>query len=68
MCRDVGLYSRAPRMCIVAKGGQVTVTCKLALALIISRVVRPGSKLSTLAWWADVTLGTDLGVAGGRHR
>jgi hypothetical protein len=25
----------------------------LALALIISRVVAPGSKLSTLAWWGD---------------
>ena len=36
----------------------------LALALIISRVVRPGSKLSTLTWWADTTLGGDLGVAG----
>src|SRR3984893_12197365 len=36
----------------------------LALALIISRVVQPGSKLSTLTWWADVTLGADLGVAG----
>jgi hypothetical protein len=36
----------------------------LALALIISRVVAPASKLSTLAWWADTTLGADLGVAG----
>jgi hypothetical protein len=36
----------------------------LALALIVSRVARPASKLSTLAWWDDVTLGTDLGVAG----
>jgi hypothetical protein len=35
----------------------------LALALIISRVVRPGSKLATLTWWADTTLGADLGVA-----
>jgi hypothetical protein len=35
----------------------------LALALIISRVVRPKPKLSTLAWWGDVTLGVDLGVA-----
>ena len=34
----------------------------LALALIISRVVSPASKLSTLTWWADVTLGADLGV------
>jgi hypothetical protein len=34
----------------------------LALALIISRVAHPGSKLSTIAWWQDVTLGTDLGI------
>ena len=34
----------------------------LALALIISRVAHPGSKLSTLAWWADTTLGPDLGI------
>jgi hypothetical protein len=36
----------------------------LALALVISRVVRPGSKLSTACWWDDTTLGADLGVAG----
>jgi hypothetical protein len=36
----------------------------LALALVISRVVRPGSKLSTLGWWSDTTLGEDLDVAG----
>ena len=36
----------------------------LALALIISRVIAPASKLSTLTWWNDVTLGADLGVAG----
>jgi len=36
----------------------------LALALIISRVLRPASKLSTLSWWSDVTLGEDLDVAG----
>ena len=35
----------------------------LALALIISRVAAPASKLSTLTWWADTTLGGDLGVA-----
>src|SRR6266571_3671942 len=34
----------------------------LALALIISRVIQPGSKLSTLTWWDDTTLGADLGV------
>jgi hypothetical protein len=36
----------------------------LVLALVISRVVRPGSKLSTACWWDDTTLGTDLDVAG----
>jgi hypothetical protein len=36
----------------------------LAYALIVSRVLRPASKLSTAAWWDDVTLGPDLGVAG----
>ncbi len=36
----------------------------LALALVVSRAVHPGSKLSTIAWWDDVTLGPDLGVAG----
>src|SRR5207253_2078581 len=35
----------------------------LALALVISRVVAPGSKLSTCTWWGDTTLGADLGVA-----
>ncbi|MQB02319.1 MAG: transposase, partial [Actinobacteria bacterium] len=35
----------------------------LALALILSRVVYPASKLSTLSWWSDTTLGADLGVA-----
>ena len=34
----------------------------IALAMIVSRVVSPGSKLSTLAWWHDVTLGPDLGI------
>ena len=36
----------------------------LVLALIISRVVRPASKLATATWWPDVTLGPDLDVAG----
>ena len=35
----------------------------LALALVIARVVKPGSKLATTGWWADTTLGADLGVA-----
>jgi Transposase DDE domain len=35
----------------------------LAMALIVSRAVAPASKLATVAWWADTTLGEDLGVA-----
>jgi transposase len=37
----------------------------IAYALVLSRAVRPESKLSTACWWAsgDTTLGTDLGVA-----
>jgi len=35
----------------------------LALALIVARVCRPGSKLATTRWWADTTLAVDLGVA-----
>ncbi len=34
----------------------------IALALVVSRVAHPGSKLSTIAWWADTTLGPDLGI------
>ena len=34
------------------------------MALVISRVIRPASKLSTASWWDDVTLGPDLSVAG----
>ena len=40
----------------------------LALALVISRVVAPASKLSTLAWWADTTLGRRPGRCRGLHR
>lgn len=36
----------------------------LALALIISRVLHPASKLATGCWWDNTTLGVDLEVAG----
>jgi len=36
----------------------------LALGLVISRVLAPASKLATRTWWADTTLGADLGIAG----
>jgi Transposase DDE domain len=37
---------------------------ELVLGLIISRVVRPASKLSTLSRWSDCTLGADLQIGG----
>src|SRR6204780_1374559 len=40
----------------------------LACALVLSRVLRPASKLSTAGWGDDVTLGADQGPArAGRH-
>jgi Transposase DDE domain len=35
----------------------------LAMALVIARVLKPGSKLATTGWWADTTLGADLDIA-----
>jgi hypothetical protein len=37
----------------------------IAYALVISRMVRPGSKLSAARWWAapDTTLAADLGIS-----
>jgi hypothetical protein len=35
----------------------------LGYGLIIARAVAPASKLATTLWWADTTLGPDLGIA-----
>jgi hypothetical protein len=34
----------------------------LAYALIVSRAVAPASKLSTIRWWSDTSLGVDLDI------
>src|SRR5665811_1422030 len=34
----------------------------VAVALIVARVCRPGSKLATTRWWTDTTLAADLGL------
>ena len=57
------VHAMAARLGLPALLGPAGRPRDLALALIISRVVRPGSKLSTLTWWNDTTLGADLGVA-----
>jgi len=58
------VYAMAARLGLPALLGPAGRQRDLALALVISRIVHPGSKLSTLAWWADTTLGADLGIAG----
>jgi len=57
------VHAMAKKLALPALLGPAGPQRDLALALIISRVVAPASKLSTLTWWADVTLGADLGVA-----
>ena len=58
------VHAMAARLGLPALLGPAGRQRDLALALIISRVAAPASKLSTLTWWADVTLGADLGIAG----
>jgi hypothetical protein len=57
------VWAMAAELGLPALLGPACAERDLALALVISRVVAPASKLSTLSWWADVTLGADLGVA-----
>jgi hypothetical protein len=58
------VHAMAARLGLPALLGPAGPQRDLAMALIISRVVRPGSKLSTLTWWNDTTLGGDLSVGG----
>src|ERR1700749_4493426 len=57
------VHAMAARLGLPALLGPAGRQRDLALALIISRVARPASKLSTASWWADTTLGPDLGIA-----
>lgn len=57
-------HAMATRLGLPALLGPACRERDLAYALILSRVVSPRLKLSTLAWWNDVSLGADLGVAG----
>ena len=54
----------AHRLGLPALLGPACQSRDLVFALIVSRVVRPKSKLSTLSWWPDTTLGVDMDVAG----
>jgi hypothetical protein len=57
------IHAMARKLGLPALLGPACPQRDLALALVISRVAAPASKLSTLTWWADTTLGADLGVA-----
>jgi hypothetical protein len=57
------VHAMATRLGLPALLGPACRQRDLAYALIVSRVARPKSKLSTLAWWNDTTLGADLCVA-----
>src|SRR5438477_4672537 len=57
------MYAMAAKLGLPALLGPACRERDLALALIISRVAAPASKLSTVRWWADTTVGTDLGAA-----
>jgi hypothetical protein len=56
------VYAMAAKLGLPALLGPAGRPRDLALGLIISRVVHPGSKLSSLAWWGDTSLGADLGI------
>jgi hypothetical protein len=55
-------HAMARKLGLPALLGPVGRERDLTLALILLRAVHPGSKLSTIAWWGDVTLGPDLGI------
>ena len=60
----VAVWTQAAALGLPALLGPASRHRDLAMALIVSRVVRPGSKLATASWWDDTTLGLDLDVAG----
>src|ERR1035438_477350 len=57
------VHSQAKALGLPALLGPAGRERDIALALIIARVCRPGSKLATTGWWTDTTLADDLGVA-----
>src|SRR6266478_9546994 len=57
------VHAMAAKLGLPALLGPACAERDLALALVISRVVAPASKLATLTWWADTTLAADLAIA-----
>jgi hypothetical protein len=40
---------------------------RVVMALVLARTVAPASKLATISWWSDTTLGADLDLASVVH-
>jgi hypothetical protein len=57
-------WAMAERLGLAKLLGPACAERDLALALVVARALRPGSKLATTRWWAGTTLADDLGVAG----
>src|SRR5918996_6647310 len=57
------VWAMARRLGLPGLLGPACAQRDLVVALIIARVVRPGSKLATTRWWQETTLAHDLGVA-----
>jgi hypothetical protein len=58
------VHAVAAKLGLPALLGPACAQRDLALGLVISRVVAPASELATRTWWADTTLGADLGITG----
>jgi hypothetical protein len=58
------VHAMARQLGLPALPGPACPQRDLALALVVSRVARPGSKLPALAWRDDTTPGAGLGAAG----
>ena len=56
------VWAQAKALGLAGLLGPACVERDVALALVVARVCRPGSKLATTRWWTDTTLAPDLGV------
>ena len=56
------VWAMAAKLGLEKRLGPRCVERDVAMALIVARACKPASKLATTRWWADTTLGADLGV------
>ena len=56
------VWAMAAKLGLEKRLGPPCVERDVAMALIVARACKPASKAATTRWWADTTLGADLGV------